>query len=298
MYELNKLTEYCYYFESPAKIGLVCVNDTEVVLIDSGNDKDAGKKVKKALDANGWKLRAIYNTHSHADHIGGDQYLQKQTGCKVYAPELECDFTNNPILEPISLYGGNPPKSLKHKFLMAKESEAEVLSEDKLPEGFGIIELPGHSYNMVGYNTPDGVTYIADCLSSRATLEKYGIGYLVDPGAYIETLERVKELPGDMFVPAHADVLDKEELIDLCQLNIDKVKETADRICNIVKEPKSFDEILKKVFDTYGMEMTVEQHALIGSTVRSYLAWLEDAGRVDIILNDNTMSYIEHMVVL
>ena len=69
MYELIQVSDNCFYIQSPAKIGLVKINDTEVCLIDSGNDKDAGKKVKKILDANGWTLKAIYNTHSNADHI-------------------------------------------------------------------------------------------------------------------------------------------------------------------------------------------------------------------------------------
>ena len=51
MYELVHVSGSSYYIQSPAKIGLVKLNDTEVCLIDSGNDKDAGKKVKKLLDA-------------------------------------------------------------------------------------------------------------------------------------------------------------------------------------------------------------------------------------------------------
>ena len=77
MYELIQAKGSSYYIESPAKVGLVRLNDTEVCLIDSGSDKDAGRKVRQHLDANGWKLTAIYNTHSNADHIGGNQYLQK-----------------------------------------------------------------------------------------------------------------------------------------------------------------------------------------------------------------------------
>ena len=76
MYELIPVSDNTYYIQSPAKIGLVKLSDTQVCLIDSGNDKDAGKKVLKVLNANGWTLKAIYNTHSHADHIGGNQYLQ------------------------------------------------------------------------------------------------------------------------------------------------------------------------------------------------------------------------------
>ena len=64
MYELIPVTDRSYYIQSPAKIGLVKLDDTNVCLIDSGNDKDAGRKVRQILDANGWHLTAIYNTHS------------------------------------------------------------------------------------------------------------------------------------------------------------------------------------------------------------------------------------------
>ena len=80
MYELIQVSENNYYIQSPAKIGLVKLNENEVCLIDSGSDKDAGRKVRQILDKNNWKLKAIYVTHSNADHIGGCKYLQSQTG--------------------------------------------------------------------------------------------------------------------------------------------------------------------------------------------------------------------------
>lgn len=78
MYELIQLTEHDYYIDCPAKIGLIRVSDDEVVLIDSGSDKDAGKKVYRILDSNKWKLRAIFNTHSHADHSAGNQLFARK----------------------------------------------------------------------------------------------------------------------------------------------------------------------------------------------------------------------------
>ena len=51
MYELIQVSESSYYIQSPAKIGLVKLNDTDVCLIDSGNDKSAGRKIRQILDA-------------------------------------------------------------------------------------------------------------------------------------------------------------------------------------------------------------------------------------------------------
>ena len=278
MYELIQVLNNTYYINCPAKIGLYLDVDKDVYLIDSGNDKEAGRKVRQILDKNGWTLRAILCTHSHADHIGGCKYLKAQTGCKVYAPGVERDFTRHTLLEPALLYGGFPPKALRHKFLMAQESDADELASAELPEGFEIIPLPGHCFEMVGFRTPDNVVFLADCLSSRATLEKYRIGFIYDVQAYLDTLEEVKSLSGAFFVPAHAEAC--EDVSELAQYNIDTVNEIAGRIKSICTQPVNFEALLKRLFDEYALELSFEQYALVGSTVKSYLAWLMDKGQL------------------
>lgn len=287
MYELNHITGGSYYIQSPSKMGLVRLNDTDVCLIDSGNDKDAGRKVRQLLDANGWRLTAIYNTHSNADHIGGNRYLQGQTKCKIYAQGIERDITRYPVLEPAFLYGGYPPKDLRHKFLMAQDSDAEELTGDVLPQGFQLLQLPGHFFDMVGFRTPDDVVYLADCLSSRETLDKYRIGFLYDVAAYLDTLERVKDMQAAAFVPAHAEVT--EDIAPLAQYNIDAVHQIADHIVDSCGEPIGFEELLKRLFDDYGLTLNFEQYVLVGSTVKSYLAWLKDTGRLSVIFADNRL---------
>ena len=281
MYELIQVSGSSYYVQSPAKIGLVRLNDTDVCLIDSGSDKDAGRKARQLMEKNGWHLTAIYNTHSHADHIGGNRYLQSQTGCRLYAPGAECAVTRHTVLEPSMLYGGCPPKELRHKFLMAQESDAAYLTADVLPEGFRLLPLPGHCMDMVGFRTPDDVVYLADCLSSRETLEKYQIGflydvaaylntletvktlsarafsqetlekyrigYIYDVGAYLATLETVKAMTAKAFVPAHAEVT--EDIAPLAQYNIDTVQEVGDAITALCAAPQTFEELLKALFD-------------------------------------------------
>ena len=287
MYELNHIIGNSYYIQSPSKMGLVKLNDTDVCLIDSGNDKDAGRKVRQLLDANGWHLTAIYNTHSNADHIGGNRYLQGQTKCKIYAQGIECDITRHPVLEPAFLYGGFPPKDLRHKFLMAQESDSKELTPGVLPEGFALLQLPGHFFHMVGFRSPDDVVYLADCLSSRETLDKYQIGFVYDVAAYLDTLEKVKTMQAAAFVPAHAEVT--EDIAPLAQYNIDKVLEIADHMVELCAEPVIFEELLKKLFDDYGLTLTFEQYVLVGSTVKSYLAWLKDTGRLTALFEDNRL---------
>lgn len=287
MYELRQTAENSFYIDSPARCGLYRLNDQEVVLIDAGNDKNAGRKIRQILDQNHWKLKAIYNTHSNADHIGGNEYLQKQTGCRIFAPATESAFTCFPELEPAFLYGGFPFKELRNKFLMAKPSNCRPLEPEDLPEGFEMIPLPGHFFNMHGYRTPDNIIFLADCLFSKETLDKYQIFFIYDVKAFLDTLDIVKTLGADLFIPAHNPPL--ETIDELAEENRKKIYETADCIVSICKEPKTFEEILKDVFDHFRLEMTFDQYVLIGSTVRSYLSWLKDENRLSAEIKDNRL---------
>lgn len=287
MYECIQAGADSYYVQSPAKIGIFRLNERDVCLIDSGSDKDAGRKVRQILEQNNWHLTAIYNTHSNADHIGGNRYLQNQTNCRIFAPQTEQYFINTPVLEPAFLYGGFPPKDLRHKFLMAQESRAELLTDEELAEGMEMIPLPGHFFDMVGFRTKDDVVYLADCLSSEAALEKYQISFLYDVSAYLDTLHRVKEMDGSLFVPAHAEATD--DIAGLAQRNIDKVWEVADKITAVCREPIMFERLLQKLFLDYGLQMNFEQYVLVGSTVRSYLSWLKDNGRLEVLFEEGCL---------
>ncbi len=287
MYELIQVGENSYYINCPAKMGLYRTADNGVYLIDSGNDKDAGKKVKRILDANGWTLRAIVNTHSNADHTGGNRYLQQQTGCGVFAKGIEAAFIRSPILEPAFLYGGYPCADLRHKFLMAESCEVKEIADEAFPKELTVIDLPGHFFHQVGFRTPDDVVYLADCLCSEETLAKYRVTFLYDIAAHLETLDRVEKMEAACFVSAHAPVL--EDAGPLARRNRQAVEEVVQMILALCEEERSFEEILRRIFAGCGLRMNFEQYVLVGSTVRSYLSYLRDQGRIAPVFSDNRL---------
>ena len=287
MYELIQAGAHSYYINCPAKIGVYAADPDAVYLIDSGSDKDAGRKVRQIMERQGWRLQAILNTHSNADHIGGNHYLQAQTHCTVYAPGIEAAFTRFPILEPSFLYGGFPCEELRHKFLLAQESDVTDLAEAHLPQGFETLPLPGHFFDMVGFRTPDGTVFLADCISSRDTLDKYGVPFIYDVAAYLQTLDQVEALEAPLFVPAHAEAA--SDVRELVRYNRAKVLEIGETLRSICGTPLCFEEILQQAFAHYGLTMNFEQYALVGSTVRSFLTWLKDSGRLSASFQSNML---------
>ena len=84
------------------KIGLVMTGPDTVCVIDSGNDKDAGKKVKRHLEANSWKLpyfgRICPRMGEHAPNAWGLHDFLQSVGYEVVqdtvlaSPDNDCFF--------------------------------------------------------------------------------------------------------------------------------------------------------------------------------------------------------------
>ena len=233
MYELIMLTEQSGYIDCPAKMGVFLCDPSSAVLIDAGSDKDAGKKALKALDSKGWMLKAIINTHLHADHIGGNKLVANRTGAPIYGPSIVTAVAGHPILEPTVLYGGYPPKQLRSKFLMAEPSAVKPIEEADLTAlgGLEILQLPGHSMDMVGIRTPDNVVFPADCVFSEETTQKYHVNFQYDIAQALATLDYLETLEAEWFVPAHAAPC--KDIKPLAQANRAKMLEVADLLLQL-----------------------------------------------------------------
>lgn len=287
--ELIQVAPRTYYVDIPAKVGVYQVSDTEVWFIDSGNDKDAARKLaNKVLAPRGWTLKGIALTHSHADHTGGCAELKKRTGCIVCSEGVEKAITENTILEPTTLYGGYPMKVWQNKFLKAAECPVDG-GWELLPEGLEPVALKGHAYDMYGFRTADGVVFLADCLVSEETLEKYHVSFVAEPKGYLETLDMVESMTASLFIPSHA--APTEDIAPLAGLNRAKTMEILDVLKSSAKDGKGWDDLLKDVFDHFGLVLDMSQYVLSGSTIRSYLSYLCDSGEMTCAIEDNRLVY-------
>ena len=321
--ELIKVGEKTYYIKNPTNIGIYKIDENNVYLIDSGNDKDAGKKILKIIEEQGWNVKGIITTHSNADHIGGNKVIQDRTNCEIFAYNIEKSFTENPILEPSFLYGGYPFKDITNKFLLAKESKVTNI-ENNLPDGLDYFTLRGHFFDMIGIKTSDDVYFLADSLFSEKTITKYHLFFIYDVKEFINTLNYLSNLNGKIFIPSHIEAT--KDISDLIELNRNKVNEIIEKICtyciypkcfeeilkyifeeykliinknkvqeilnkiyDICKQEKTFEQILKTIFDEYNLVMNANQYVLVGSTIRSYLSYLYNEEKIIYEFKDNKM---------
>ena len=290
--ELIQLGEKTYYIKNPTNIGVYKIDENNVYLIDSGNDKDAGKKILKIMDAQGWNVKGIISTHSNADHIGGNKLIQDRTGCPVYAFGMEKFFTEYPIMEPSFLFSGLPIKDLRNKFLLAKESVVTDINHN-LPEGLEYFSLKGHFFDMIGIKTDDEVYFLADSLVSEETIKKYHLFFLYDVKEYFKTLDFLSDLNGKMYIASHCEATDN--IVPIINANRDKVKEIYDTIYSLCENEIIFEDILQKIFDVYGLTMNINQYVLIGSTIKSYLSYLYEEGKISFEFKENKMFWKQNL---
>jgi len=287
--ELKKLAERTYCLMARTHIGFFLLSENEVCVIDSGIDDAAGEDILEVLREQGWQARCLINTHGHADHVGGNRVIQKATGCTVFACGAEADIARETFLNSSMLYGGKPPHDLHGRFFYAAPADVKDIcfTREGFPAELKVLPLSGHSPDMIGILTPDGVAFIGDSLCDEATLEKNPFAFQYDPEAAVQTFDFLEMLSAKLYVPSHLEILtDLTALIHTNRAAMIKVEEL---ILAVLQTPRCFDDLLKALLDDIKLPLNFPRYALIGSTVRSYLSVLRHNGKIVPLFEENRL---------
>ena len=291
--ELKHITEGVAYIPGAVNVGVI-INGDKATLIDTGLDRDSGRNIRRLLEAEGIKITAIVNTHSHADHFGGNDYLVRNTGAEVYAPPVEAGIIQNPLLEPIYLFHGAAPiRNLRNKFVLAKPSPVHHILETGMmtieDRDLMIVPLPGHSFNQVGVLVDD-VLFCADAVFSERVIEKYRIPVVQDVGDHRETLKALRETSHTMYVPSHTKPTG--DITALADRNLGVVESITSDILGLLDEPKTVSEIQSELCTCYGLDLdVVQQYYLIHTTIMAYLGYLYEEKTIEIQLGGNSLRW-------
>lgn len=228
---LNQLTSSVFLLTAPTNLGLIACPNGKAIAIDTGIDESSARKLLREAAGLGLEIKYIINTHSHADHIGGNAFLHSRTHALIAAAPGEAPFIQNPALEPAFLMGGAFPwPEMQNKFLQASPSPVANFLDKGQTEINGraieIIPLPGHSPDQIGILV-DGVFFIGDAVLDKPVLEKHGIPYNIEIAQYLNSLERLMHYQSQWYVPAHGlpttdigPVVEQNRAVVLSQLHM------------------------------------------------------------------------------
>ncbi len=262
---------------------IVDVGEGKALLIDSGQDKEYGRKVRKALEALSLELSVILVTHSHADHFGGNAYLLRQfPQAQVWAPEVEAEVIRTPYLESVYLFhGAKPLPELTSKWLQADASPVhrvvgpgeETVGDVKLT----LIDVRGHAHRQLAVMVDD-VLLAADAVFGIETLEKYPIPFAQDVVGQLAAFDTVAAQPARLLLPGHG--APTTDLTGVADLNRQAVLRAAGAILDCC-EGSSTEEVMACSARTLGIVLEdLARYHLNYCAVSAHLGRLRGLGLI------------------
>lgn len=181
----------------------VCRSGGEITLVDTGYVGSLGQTLSllKEAGVEPSAVSRIINTHCHCDHVGGNGFIQRASGCQVMMHSVGRDIITR--RDDTDTWWG----------YFEQEGEffdcAGALEDGDVVElgghGFEVVHLPGHSRDLIAlYNRSGKVLISSDALweTDMAVITQAVEGEDA-PQRWLTSLEKLEGLDVAMVFPGH-----------------------------------------------------------------------------------------------
>ncbi|MGB9867199.1 MAG: MBL fold metallo-hydrolase [Bacillota bacterium] len=301
--ELIQLREDVFLLRGGTNAGVVRTQSGEVMLVDSGLDASVGRRISKQLKSAGLKLGWIVTTHSHADHIGANRFLQEEHDCEILASPLEAPWIENSSLEALALFGyAEPPRAMMTKFLLAEQSKVSGYAFPPQLEVGGtvvtVLDLAGHSPGQVGilYN---GVLFCGDAVFGPQVIQKHPVVFHSSVSRALATLESLKKLSDNLIVvPGHGSFFGPgsypfKKVVDINIAALRRVQQLVLE-CVQLKAPTAAptEEIFSQVCRAFSCwPHGLGEYCLMRTAVCAHLSHLEQLDVLEAVISDHGLCW-------
>ena len=277
MFEIKRLTENTWYYQAYTNVGIHRINEKEVVLIDACDHPRMVKSLDRLLCEMGLTVNTVIDTHGHIDHICGNKYFKEKYASRILCSRDELPFVLMPDLSPKFYNVGLSVDRLRSPFFNTESVDAEVITPDNLPEGFEVIELPGHSFGMIGVRTPDDVVFLSDAVLSEFTWESHRLPFFHDVNKSFETFEMLRNLKAKLFLPSHCGVI--EDISSLASYNLERLREKKRMVYELC-ENQSFEGLFELIVADQELDMRMHKYNMYAAMVRNLLQALIERDKI------------------
>lgn len=295
---LNKIKGNTYYIDSPTNIGVYTFKNKNCLLIDTSINNSAAKKIHEVLLNNNLHPKYIINTHSHSDHCGGNSFfINNYPGCQVFSSSKEKLYIENPYIYSSILYTASPIKPLMNS---CKPCSVDFVLDEGLnkinDEKFEVISLNGHTVDQIGIITPERVCFLGDSIFSDEILDKYSLPYLNNIEESLNTLNFLKTVDADFFLPSHSQkVLTKEDLLNLIHRNIKNIEEYTNLFLELLDQPLTKEDLVENLCILKDLQIDFKAYHITYSTVSAFLTYLYHKNLIDFSVENFKLYYFRKL---
>ena len=219
------------------------LTDTDIVLLDTGIAASDREGLTALLEEHGLHPKGILCSHAHYDHVGNAAYLRCRYGCPIAMPMIEAaicaDATAFRANYETLTYGTIQSMFPEECFLSDVLISPDIDHLDFCGVRFGLLPLPGHSAGQMGFITPDGTAYLADCLLGPEQLQRFKLPTIMHIARDLTVMESLRSLRCPAYVLAHKTSV--TELGPVIDANIAAIHDKGRRLLSCLTDGMTAD---------------------------------------------------------